>query len=73
MFLFTVVVPLVIQAVVVHAIPSGLPTKYAYERHIDHDASPTIYTVHATPTAGVHNRDMYPGKLKTVYFYRNLG
>lgn len=71
MFLFTVAVPLAIQAVVAHAIPPGLPTKYGYKRDIGHDALSTINTAQAAPTAGAQSTDMYLGKLKVVYSYKN--
>ncbi|KFZ00783.1 hypothetical protein V501_10459 [Pseudogymnoascus sp. VKM F-4519 (FW-2642)] len=60
MHVFTVILPLAIQAAVVYAIPPGLPTKYAYQRDVDHDASLTASTVRAAPTAGIHNRDLSP-------------
>jgi hypothetical protein len=71
MHLFTVILPLAIQAAVVHAVPPGLPTKYAYQRDVSHDASLTASTVGGTPTAGIHNRDVPPGKLHMVLFDRN--
>lgn len=71
MHLFTVILPLAIQAAVVHAVPLGLPTKYAYQRDVGHDASLTASTVRATPTACIHNRDLPPGKLQIVLFDRN--
>ncbi|OBT75345.1 hypothetical protein VF21_04686 [Pseudogymnoascus sp. 05NY08] len=58
MHLFTVILPLGIQAAVIYAVPPGLPTKYAYQRDVDNDASLTARTVGATQTVGIHGRDM---------------
>ncbi|OBT90422.1 chaperonin GroES [Pseudogymnoascus sp. 03VT05] len=58
MYLFTVILPLAIQASLAHAVPPGLPSKYAYQRGVDHDASLTASTVGMTPAVGIHGRDM---------------
>ncbi|KFY06918.1 hypothetical protein V492_07630 [Pseudogymnoascus sp. VKM F-4246] len=58
MYLFTVVIPLAVQAAAAYTIPTGLPTKYACERDNGHDTSLTISTVRPTPTGGVYNRDL---------------
>jgi hypothetical protein len=74
MYLFTVVMPLAIQAAVVHAVPTGLPTKYAYERDVGHGGPltvSTVSTVEAAPTIGIHNRDLDSGKLQITLFNRN--
>lgn len=71
MHLFTVILPLAIHAAVVHAVPPGLPTKYAHQRDVGNGAPLTVSTVGTTPTAGIHNRNLPPGKLHMVLFDRN--
>lgn len=71
MYLFTAVMPLAIQAAVVHAVPPVLPTKYAYEREAGHGAPLTASTVEAAPTVCIHYRDLDSGKLKKTLFNRN--
>ncbi|KFY05359.1 hypothetical protein O988_00059 [Pseudogymnoascus sp. VKM F-3808] len=61
MYLFTVAMPLAIQAAVVYAVPPGLTTKYGNERDVGHDGSFTVSTVEAVPTASIHNRDAASG------------
>lgn len=61
--MFTVVMPLAIQAVVVHAVPPGLPTKYAYSREVGRGAPLNVSTVEAAPTVRIHYRDLDSGRL----------
>ncbi|OBT44109.1 hypothetical protein VE00_04456 [Pseudogymnoascus sp. WSF 3629] len=70
MHLFTVILPLAIQAAVIDAVPPGVPTKYAYQRDVDHNASLTASTVRAAPTAGIYNRDFPPDIADTTVAHR---
>lgn len=72
MYLFTVVAPLAIRVAVSHAVPPGLPTKYAYERDVTSDASLTISNVLEAPTVGIYIRDVTSSKLHIVLFDRNI-
>lgn len=72
MYLFTAPILLAVQGTVAHAVPPSLFTKDAYQRDIGHDASSNISTVQATPTVGIHDRDMAPGKSKKASFYRHI-
>lgn len=71
MYLFTVVMPLAIQAAVVHAVPPGFPTRYAYERDVGSGAAITVSTVEAEPTVGIRNRDLESGRLQMTLANRN--
>ncbi|OBT59609.1 hypothetical protein VE04_00002 [Pseudogymnoascus sp. 24MN13] len=70
MHLFTFILPLAIQAAVIHAVPPGLPTKYAYQRDVGNDASLTVSTVGATPAVGIHNRNLSPDIAGTTVGHR---
>lgn len=72
MYLFTVILPLAIQASMAHAVPPGLSPKVEYQRDVGHGSSLTADAVHATPTVGIHNRDLASGKLKVALFYKNI-
>ncbi|KFY18605.1 hypothetical protein V493_08481 [Pseudogymnoascus sp. VKM F-4281 (FW-2241)] len=70
MYLFTVVAPLAIQVAVSHAVPPGLPTKYAYERDVTSDASLTISNVLEAPTVGIYIRDVTSSAAGTTDAHR---